>query len=155
MNKLKGQAPLCQRDRGGLSFPCSAQRGQAEVLLHLGVHGDQRPEVALGKDAFPVVAEGLADGGHGAAVQMDALIVLPAVVALGFGQTRAGAQIPPVPRGDPRAAGEDRVILKPNRNQTIFAVGFASGEAAAAEHNGYIWSRPPTKHGANPAAKIV
>ena len=32
---------------------------------------------------------------------------------------------------------------------------FAPGEAAAAEHNGNIWSRPPTKHGTNPAAKIV
>ena len=27
-------------------------------------------------------------------------------------------------------------------------------EAAAAEHNGYIWSRPPTKYGANPTEKI-
>ena len=28
------------------------------------------------------------------------------------------------------------------------------GEAAAEEHNGDIWSRPPTKPGANPAGKI-
>ena len=30
-----------------------------------------------------------------------------------------------------------------------------SGEAAAAGHNGDIWPRPTTKHGAIPAAKIV
>ena len=31
--------------------------------------------------------------------------------------------------------------------------GFVSGEALPAEHNGDIWSREATKHGANPAAK--
>ena len=34
-----------------------------------------------------------------------------------------------------------------------FRGGFASGEAAAAGHNGDIWSRPPTMHGTNPAGK--
>ena len=38
------------------------------------------------------------------------------------------------------------------KEETDMRTGFASGEAGFAEHNEYIWSRSPTKHGTKPAA---
>jgi hypothetical protein len=49
---------------------------------------------------------------------------------------------------------KERFILFSDRKlESDLRDGFVSGEAPPAGHNGDIWPRAATKHGANPAAK--
>lgn len=69
-----------------------AQGREAEEGLDLGGHGHQRPEIALGEDVHPVVAQRFADKAHGPAVEDDARVIGAAAIALRRGDLldRAG-----------------------------------------------------------------